>query len=121
MEAWAPASCLTLENWQKKWDNRPPIVATCENEVAGFAELEPNGHVDCFYVHHLFQACGVGTALMQEIETQAKKTELSRIYAEVSITAQPFFKKKGFQVITQQTVNRHGVNLINFVMEKQLL
>jgi hypothetical protein len=86
--------------------------------VVGFAEFEPNGHIDCFYVHHNFQGVGVGTALMHEIEMEAREKLLPRIYAEVSITARPFFASKGFQVIKQQTVRIRGVELTNFVMEK---
>lgn len=120
LEAWAPASCLVLEGWQKKWSNCPPIVAVCGDQVVGFAEFEPNGHIDCFYVHHKYQGCGVGTVLMQEIHTQARASGLARIYAEVSISAKPFFSKKGFRVVQQQTVTRRGVDLINFVMDKTL-
>lgn len=46
---------------------------------------------------------------------------MPRIYAEVSITARPFFASKGFQVIKQQTVRIHGVELTNFVMEKSFV
>lgn len=120
LEAWAPARSLRLERWQQKWKQLPPIVATWQGKVAGFAELEPNGHIDCFYVHYAFQGRGVGAALMAYIHEQAEQSGLYHLYAEVSITARPFFEKKGFGVVEEQTVMRAGVGLVNFVMEKSL-
>ena len=86
--------------------------------IVGFAEFEPNGHIDCFYVHHEFQGKGVGSALMATIEANAATNKIHRIYSEVSITAKPFFESKGFQVVKQQKVNIRGCELTNFVMEK---
>ncbi|MHB1949598.1 MAG: GNAT family N-acetyltransferase [Gammaproteobacteria bacterium] len=44
------------------------MVAVMDDKIVGFAELEDNGHIDCFYCHHEYQGCGVGSALMREIE-----------------------------------------------------
>lgn len=118
VNAWAPASCLELEGWKKKWEKLPPIVATIGDQIVGFAEFEDNGHIDCFYVHHLFQGKYVGSALIKEIERQALRKNISKIFAEVSITAKPFFLKRGFQVTKNQIVIIRGVELSNFVMEK---
>ena len=118
VDAWAPSSSLELEGWEKKWSEKAPIVALIGNKVVGFAEFELNGHIDCFYVHHEFQGEGVGSALMAAIETDAKEKNITRIYAEVSITARQFFEGRGFHVINKQNVVIRGVELINFVMEK---
>jgi GNAT superfamily N-acetyltransferase/aminoglycoside phosphotransferase (APT) family kinase protein len=117
LNAWAPY----YDNyavWQEKYAKLNPFVATIDGTIVGFAEFEPNGHIDCFYVHHEFQGAGVGTALMGEIEMEAREKLLPRIYAEVSITARPFFVSKGFQVIKQQTVGIRDIELTNFLMEK---
>jgi len=116
--AWAPRSALETDGWEKKWLNLPPFVALIDNKIVGFAEFESNGHIDCFYVHHEFQGCGIGSLLMREIEKEANDKALPRIYAEVSITARPFFEAKGFNVVKQQTVTIRGVELTNFIMEK---
>lgn len=120
VNAWAPTSCLELDGWKKKWEKLPPIVATINNQIAGFAEFEENGHIDCFYVHHLFQGKYVGSALIKEIEQQALQKNISKIFAEVSITAKPFFLNRGFQVTKNQIVTIRGVELSNFVMEKHI-
>lgn len=120
VNAWAPEICLELDGWKKKWKKLSPIVATIGDQIAGFAEFEDNGHIDCFYVHHLFQGKHVGSALIKEIEQQALQKNISKIFAEVSITAKPFFLKRGFQVTKNQIVTIRGVELSNFVMEKHL-
>lgn len=119
--SWAPKSCLEVAGWRKKWQKLAPIVAICGAEIIGFAEFEDSGHIDCFYVHHLWQGKGVGKALMTEIEKRAADKNIDRIFAEVSITAEPFFKKMGFVAIKEQLVEIRGVKLKNFVMEKSFL
>ncbi len=121
LEAWAPYSSVKdYSGWEEKLQKIKPFVALIGEQIVGFAEFEPNGHIDCFYVHHEFQGRGVGSALMREIEIEAREKLLGRIYAEVSITAKPFFEAKGFKVVKQQTVTLRGVDLVNFVMEKSI-
>lgn len=120
VNAWAPTSCLELDGWKKKWEKLPPIVSIIDGQVVGFAEFEDSGHIDCFYIHHQFQGKGVGSALIKEIEQQALQKNISKIFAEVSITAKPFFLKRGFRVKKDQIVTIRGVELNNFVMEKHI-
>lgn len=120
INAWAPATSLKLDGWQNKWKKLSPIVATINNEIVGFAEFEKNGHIDCFYTHHQFQGKGVGSALIQEIENQSRQQNISKIFAEVSISAKEFFLGKGFKIIKEQHKKIRGVELKNFVMEKVL-
>ena len=63
----APITSLETEGWAKKFPRTKPIVATVGDEIVGFAEFEPNGHIDCFYCHHEWIGKGVGSALMKEI------------------------------------------------------
>lgn len=118
VDAWAPKSSLETEGWAKKFLRTKPIVAVVGDQVVGFAEFEPNGHIDCFYCHHEWIGKGVGFALMDEILSRAKRQNISRIFAEVSITAKPFFERQGFVVITEQTIIRKGVELTNYKMER---
>lgn len=118
LNVWAPSSSLQAESWMQKWRKLPPLVAMCNNRIAGFAEFESNGHIDCFYCHHEYQGRGVGSALMAAIEQRAREIKLNHIFAEVSITAKPFFEAKGFVVKNEQSVDIRGVALTNFVMIK---
>ena len=122
LDAWAPRSLVQDDSgWQEKLEKIKPYVALIDDTIVGFAEFEPTGHIDCFYVHHDYQGSSVGSTLIHEIEKEAVEKSISRIYSEVSITAKPFFEAKGFYLVKQQAVTIRGVELINFVMEKRLL
>ncbi|MEC4816674.1 MAG: GNAT family N-acetyltransferase [Scytonema sp. PMC 1069.18] len=119
VRAWAPED-IYFRNWVEVCSSRFTYVADDEGVIAGFAELEPNGHIDCFYCHKNYQRCGVGSQLYRAIETKALELSLSRLFVEASITAKPFFQHMGFSVVKQQSVTRRGETFINYVMEKAL-
>lgn len=115
INAWAPPP--ELDSWLKKWSSLPPLVAVMGDNIVGFAEFASHGYIDCFYVHHDFQGKGVGKALMLAIKKEAKKQNILRVYADVSITAKPFFEKQGFHVVRKQEVNFRDIKFINYKME----
>ena len=41
------------------------------------------------------------------------------VVTHASITARPFFEKRGYRVVKEQQVERNGVFLTNFVMVKR--
>lgn len=120
VDVWAPESSLEGEGWQKKFLRTNPLVAVVGDAVVGFAEFEPNGHIDCFFCHHDWIGKGVGSALMREIFQRAKNYPINYLYSEVSITAREFFEKHGFVVIAEQKMVRKGIELLNYKMEKKL-
>lgn len=120
VNAWVP-SIPDEVSWLARYSDRIVFVADDDGAIAGFAELEPNGHVDCFYCHHLFQRQGVGRRLYQRLEQEAHSLDLTRLFIEASITAQPFFKQMGFQTLHENQIIRNNVTLTNFSMEKCLL
>ena len=117
--AWAP-DVVERERWVERRASRPTWVAEIDGRIAGFIDLEPDGHVDMMYVHPEFKGRGVATALMAKLEEAAAAQKLGRLYTEASITAKPFFEKKGFRVISAQTVHVRGQDLVNYRMEKSL-
>jgi putative acetyltransferase len=121
VEAWAgPAP--EPEIWEKRIaadsNARQMFVATKEGQVVGFAELEGDGHLDTLYVHQDFQGRGIASRLLDRIEAEAKHREIQRLYTEASITAEPFFRGRGFSVVRPQLVEVRGRTFRNFVMEK---
>ena len=58
--------------------------------------------------------------LEQRLEQAAREAECSKMTSDVSITALPFFEKRGYRVVRRQEVERKGVILVNFKMEKAL-
>ncbi|KAM3100952.1 GNAT family N-acetyltransferase [Phormidesmis sp. 146-12] len=119
VEAWAPDD-LHFRNWAEVCSSRFTFVAEIEGTIAGFAELEFNGHIDCFYCHKDYQRCGVGRQLYEAIEQKAVELNLDRLHTEASITAKPFFERMGFSVIKEQQVACRGETFTNYQMEKSL-
>lgn len=119
VQAWAPDD-LYFRNWVEVCANRFTYVADNEGAITGFGELEPNGHIDCFYCHKDYQRCGVGRQIYRAIEAKAIELSLNRLFTEASITAKPFFQCMEFSVIKEQQVTRRGEVFINYAMEKFL-
>jgi len=44
---------------------------------------------------------------------------MGKITAHASITAKPFFEKRGYKVVKKQEAERNGILLTNYVMEKE--
>ncbi|MFB2769371.1 GNAT family N-acetyltransferase [Pelatocladus sp. BLCC-F211] len=119
VDAWAP-QYMDYRRWNEHLHSKMSYVAELDGKIIGFAQLEPDGHIDCFYCHKDFQGMGVGSKLLDTLQTQAEALGIKRLFAEVSITAKGFFEHKGFQVINQQTVERRGVKLVNYRMNKDI-
>jgi putative acetyltransferase len=120
VDVWAPINTSKAGTWAKKFEQTKPLVAIINGKIVGFAEFELNGHIDCFYCHHEWIGYGIGKALMQAIYEKAKQNKISKVFAEVSITARPFFEKQGFIITEEQVVVLEGIELINFKMEINL-
>ncbi len=119
VQAWAPND-LYFTDWTENCTSNFTYVAEEESKIIGFAQLETDGHIDCFYCHKEYQRCGVGTRLYRAIEAKALELKIERLFVEVSITARAFFKSRGFAVVKEQQVACRGEKLTNFVMEKSL-
>jgi len=119
VNAWSPDE-LNFRNWLNICSSRFTYVAVKQDKIIGFGELEADGHIDCFYVHHQYQRQGVGSKIYQAIEIKARELKLTRLFTEASMTAKPFFINQGFIVIKQQQVFCRGVAFINFLVEKFL-
>lgn len=118
IEAWAPANMDEAE-WRQFLLSKPTYVADLAGKIVGFAQLEPNGHIDCFYCHHRHQRQRIGTLLIGHIETIATRSRITRLFTDASITARPFFERHGFRVVREQHVAPNGERMRNFAMEKK--
>jgi len=124
INAWAPKDInkdINIDFWVNRLSQSITYVAEETDQIIGFGNLEPNGHLDCFYCHKDFQRMGVGSQLLATIEATARSLKIQTLFTEASITARPFFEAKGFRVITPQTVERRGQLFLNFVMEKSMI
>jgi putative acetyltransferase len=120
VQAWAP-EIPDAQLWHNRMIAHDTLVAEQAGELLGFAELEPQGHLDMLYCRSDVVGRGVGSHLYGALEAKARTHGLRCIFADVSITARPFFTRCGFNVIQQQMVFRRGVSLTNFKMTKSLV
>ena len=120
ISAWAPLEDRDDAEWMIRFARTHPFVAELRGQIAGFSELESNGHIDCFYCHHNHQRRGVGSALMNKILATAKEREVNKLYAEVSVTAKPFFDSFGFKVVRDGSVVLRGVSIRRILMQLEL-
>lgn len=120
LDAWAPRA-YDVEAWNASFRERTTFVAERDGRIAGFAELEHGGtRIGRFYVGKDDQRSGVGSALYDALETEARWRGVATLTVKASITARPFFERVGFGNARQQSVERRGVALTNFAMEKAL-
>jgi putative acetyltransferase len=117
IDAWAQAD---RAEWAAKRASRPTWVAFVNLSMAGFADLEADGHIDMLFVDPAFQRMGVASTLLARIEAEARHDGCERLYTEASITARPFFQRQAFSLIEAQTVTVRGASLDNFRMAKPL-
>lgn len=63
------------------------------------------------------QGEGIASAVCDQLE---KAVSADRITTHASITAKPFFENRGYRTVREQQVNRNGILLTNYVMEKDM-
>jgi len=119
IQAWASDE-IDPATWAGRFTGRYVIVAEEQGTPVGFAELEPNGHIDRVYVSADHQGLGIGRALMDAVIAQAERQGLPRLFVEASITARSFFEGLGFVLIAPQVVTLRGVEFVNYRMERRV-
>ncbi|MCM0664875.1 GNAT family N-acetyltransferase [Flavobacterium tyrosinilyticum] len=119
IEAWT-YGINNKERWLEVIEKQYVLLAVIENKIAGFATLKGGNYIDFFYIHKDFQRQGIADKLLAELELEAQKQHSKMITSDISITAKPFFEKKGFVAKAEQKNIRLNVELINYKMEKQL-
>ncbi|HDN27990.1 MAG TPA: GNAT family N-acetyltransferase [Thioploca sp.] len=117
INAWAP-SIYEKSFWARHFKKYRVFVAETDGMIIGFAEFELTGHIDCFYVHHNWQRKGIGTSLIKRIEVAAQNKHVEQLFADVSITAKPFFKRQGFTAVREQMIMYRSQNFEQFYMVK---
>ena len=119
LQAWAPAE-YDAPQWAERLRANQPWVAEVDGCLAGFADLQPSGYIDHFFVAGDYAGRGVAKALMARIHKAASERGLTRLWAHVSLSAEPFFAHSGFVVEARQQVPLRGQVLSNAVMAKLL-
>ena len=120
LNAWTSGK-VNLKEWDKSFQEHVTAVAVEKKNgaerIIGFGDMDSTGYLDRLYVHRDRQRQGIASAICDELERTVKA---ETYVTHASITAKPFFLKRGYRVVKEQQVERRGVLLANFVMEKKI-
>ena len=116
-DTWAPREHDPAA-WASRMHGLSPFVALIDSAIVGYADLQPTGCIDHFYVAATAGGQGVGGALMRRILARADELRLAELTSHVSLTAQPFFTHFGFEVVEHRVFDVHGVEMRNAAMRQ---
>ena len=116
LDVWATGH-INFETWNESLQEHYSLVAIDNDIIVGFGDIDCTGYLDRLYVHHDYQGKGVATAICNKLE---KAVNVDIVTTHASITARPFFEKRGYKVVKEQQVVRKGIFLTNYLMEKIL-
>ena len=114
LNVWATEN-VNLERWNRLLQEHFTVVAIENGRIVGFGDIDHTGYLDHLYVHANHQRRGIAKAICDRLEREVQ----GKIVTHASITARPFFEKRGYAVIKEQQVERQGIFLTNYVMVKQ--
>ena len=112
LDAWASGQ-VDLEKWNKEYNESYTLVAVDDDVITGFGNIYSSGYLDMLYVHKDYQHRGIASEICSRLENHYN---VNKITVHASITAKPFFEKRGYGVLHEQTVIRNGINIVNYVM-----
>lgn len=116
LDAWADGA-PDADRWNRSLLAHHSLVAVEGRDlIVGFGDIDGTGYLDRLYVHKDRQGLGIATALCDRLE---RAVDAPVITTHASITARPFFEGRGYRVLREQRVERHGVQMTNYVMEKR--
>ncbi len=105
-----------MKKWNQSFQEHFTLVAVDNEIIIGFGDIDYIGYLDRLFVHSEYQGKGVAAAICNKLE---QAVDVDRITTHASITARPFFEKRGYRVIRKQQVIRNGIYLINYLMENK--
>lgn len=114
LDVWATGT-VDLAQWDQSFLAHHTLVAEDDGILVGFADMDESGYLDRLYVHRDRQGEGIATALCDRLEQMVPGVLYT---THASITARPFFLRRGYRVVRAQQVERRGILLTNYIMEK---
>jgi putative acetyltransferase len=118
-EAWASVT-EDLDAFGARLAGQLTLLGTMGGSPVGFASLKGADHIDMLYVHPSAAGHGVASLLLNALEKLAASRGAKRLTADVSDSAEEFFKRRGFVGQRRNTITVGGEWLSNTTMEKKL-
>ena len=123
VEAWSPSE-HSVEHWVKRTAAlkvRLAALSETPATAAGFIGFADDGFIDLLFTRPEFLRRGIARSLLRDAESDLQKNCVARAYANVSLTARPFFEAMGYRSVKSQRVWCRSVEFQNFRMEKNLI
>lgn len=117
--AWASTAEDALA-FAKRLQGMLTLVVERDGEHAGFASLRDNAVIDMIYVHPYHAGEGVGTALIEALETIAAARGSAAISVDASDTAVMFFEGRGYVPTRRNSLPVADLWMSNTTMRKEL-
>jgi putative acetyltransferase len=118
-DAWASLAD-DVDEFGARLEKSLTLLGTIDGSPVGFASLEGIDHIDMLYVHPTAAGHGVGSMLIDALEKLAKARGATLLSADVSDSAEAFFKRRGFVPKQRNSVPLGNEWLANTTMEKKL-
>lgn len=106
--------------WMQKINEQHFIVAEINEKLVGFSSITDEGYIDFMFTHKDHQHQGIASSMIARLTEIAHEKKLEKIWAEVSITARPFFASKGFRITERFVKEVNGVSFDDCIMTKHL-
>lgn len=113
LDVWATKQ-IDFEKWDKSLREHYSLVSIHNGIIVGFGDVDYTGYIDRLYVHHDYQGKGIGTEICNKLEENISGS----LSVHASITARPFFEKRGYVVVEELQTIKGGIALINYLMTK---
>ena len=106
---------MDFEKWNESLQEHFSVVAVDDEIIVGFGDIDKTDYLDRLYVHAAYQGKGIATAICNQLEQAVE----GNIITHASITAKPFFEKRGYKLVKEQQVERQGIFLTNYVIDRK--
>lgn len=117
--AWA-GDTVDPDYWSQRLAGQLGFIAEQGGEPVGFMTINPAGYIDLAFVLPSAAGAGIGKQLYAAIEQKGRDLGASVLTTEASKPAKPFFESQGWTVEAAQSIERRGVSLTNYRMQKRL-
>lgn len=113
--AWAPELPSTAALERRAEDGRTTIVAEdARGRLLGFADLEPDGHIDLFYCRPEMAGTGLAADLLDALLARAAAQGIAALHVEASELARSLFERRGFILDHRRDFEIGGVAIHNY-------
>ena len=114
LDVWATGN-VNLEKWNESLQEHFSVVVVEDEIIVGFGDIDKTGYLDRLFVHTDYQKKGIATLICNRLEQEIQ----GDITTHASITARPFFEKRGYTIVKEQQVERQGIFPTNYIMIKE--